>query len=157
MRMHIVHNDDYLRSGMPVTDPEGETPLVVLLQRALRLYGREIRKRLASHGMSDLPRSGSWVLGTLAGGELGPQELALKLGTSKQGLSRLSQTLVDRGYATRMPDPSDGRRVLLQLTSRGREAAALVRLAVQSQDVRLSGLVGSPAWEELRRALARME
>ena len=140
-----------------MTEAAVETPLVGLLQRALRLYGREIRKRLAAHGMSDLPRSGSWVLGTLAGGELGPQELALKLGTSKQGLSRLSQTLVDRGYASRIPDPRDGRRVLLQLTPRGREAAALVRLAVQSQDVRLSGLLGSPAVDRLRQALTRME
>ncbi len=140
-----------------MTEAAVETPLVGLLQRALRLYGREIRKRLAAHGMSDLPRSGSWVLGTLAGGELGPRELALKLGTSKQGLSRLSQTLVDRGYASRIPDPRDGRRVLLQLTPRGREAAALVRLAVQSQDVRLSGLLGSPAVDRLRQALTRME
>ncbi len=140
-----------------MTEAAVETPLVVLLQRALRLYGREIRKRLAAHGMSDLPRSGSWVLGTLAGGELGPQELALKLGASKQGLSRLSQTLVDRGFASRIPDPRDGRRVLLQLTPRGREAVAQVRLAVQSQDVRLSGLLGSPAVGRLRQALTRME
>ena len=140
-----------------MTEAAVETPLVGLLQRALRLYGREIRKRLAAHGMSDLPRSGSWVLGTLAGGELGPQELALKLGASKQGLSRLSQTLVDRGYAFRIPDPRDGRRVLLQLTPRGGEAAALVRLAVQSQDARLSGLLGSPAVDRLRQAVTRME
>ncbi len=140
-----------------MTNTGRETPLVVLIQRALRLYGREIRRQLAAQGMSDLPRSGSWVLGALAEGELGAQELARRLGASKQGLSRLTQTLVDRGYASRVPDPGDGRRVLLQLTPRGREAAALVRLAVQAQDVRLSGLLGSSTVDRLRQALTRME
>jgi DNA-binding MarR family transcriptional regulator len=140
-----------------VTEEGDGTPLVVLLRRALSLYGREIRGRLSDQGMSDVPRSGSWVLGALAEGELGPQELARRLGGSKQGLSRLSQTLVDRGYASRIPDPSDRRRVLLQLTPRGREAAALVRLAVRGQDLRMARLLGGSTLDRLRRQLARME
>jgi DNA-binding MarR family transcriptional regulator len=140
-----------------VTEEGDGTPLVVLLRRALSLYGREIRGRLSDQGISDVPRSGSWVLGALAEGELGPQELARRLGGSKQGLSRLSQTLVDRGYASRIPDPSDRRRVLLQLTPRGREAAALVRLAVRGQDLRMARLLGGSTLDRLRRQLARME
>ena len=140
-----------------MTEEGDATPVVVLLRRALDLYGREIRRRLSDQGMSDLPRSGSWVLGALAEGELGPQELARRLGGSKQGLSRLCQKVVERGYASRIPDPSDRRRVLLHLTPRGRDAAALVRLAVQSQDLRMSRLLGASALDQLRRALARME
>ncbi len=131
--------------------------MVALLRKTLSLYGREIRKQLAEQGMGDVPRSGSWILGVLAEGELGPKELARRLGGSKQGLSRLSQTLVDRGYVSRVPDPSDRRRVLLHLTPRGREAAAVVGLAVQGQDLRLRRLLGESSWDRLRRALARME
>lgn len=127
------------------------------MRKTLSLYGREIRKQLAEQGMGDVPRSGSWILGVLAEGELGPKELARRLGGSKQGLSRLSQTLVDRGYVSRVPDPSDRRRVLLHLTPRGREAAAVVGLAVQGQDLRLRRLLGESSWDRLRRALARME
>ncbi len=146
-----------LEEGTDGAGGAGEAPLVGLLRMALRQYGREIRRRLAEQGMSDLPRSGSWVLGLLAEGELGPKELAHRLGGSKQGLSRLSQTLVDRGYAGRVPDPRDRRRVLLQLTPRGREAAAVVGLAVQTQDLRLRRRLGASSAERLRRALAETE
>ncbi len=110
--------------------------------RALAAYRRAIRRDLVQGGMEDLPRSASWLLGALVRGDRGPQELAARLGTSKQGLSRLVQTLVERGYASRAADPGDRRRVRLTLTERGEEAHSVVRRAVRSLDLRLAEEVG---------------
>lgn len=41
---------------------------------------------------------------------------------TQTGLSRLAARLVDKGLAKRVPDPEDGRSVLLVLTDTGREA-----------------------------------
>ncbi len=133
-----------------------EEPLVLLLSRALGRYRREIRQELAAEGMADLPRSGSWLVSLLARGSLGPQELARRLGSSKQGLSRLAQSLVERGYATRVPDPRDRRRVSVQLTDRGAAAAGAIRKAVARQDRTLRGRLGATEIDRLRQALAEL-
>ena len=60
------------------------------------------------------------VLETLANApQLGVSELAKRLGLSKGSAYRLLATLVRRGYVGRKTDPSDRRRVLLGITSRG--------------------------------------
>jgi DNA-binding MarR family transcriptional regulator len=130
-----------------LTTPEGrpEPQLVVLLARGLQLYRQASRQALRRDGFGDLPRSGSWLLLALASGPAAVGQLADRLATSKQAMSRLIDTLVERGYASRTGDPADGRRVRLSLTERGRAAAESVAGAVREVDreVELQAGVGA--------------
>lgn len=130
-----------------------EPELVVMLARGLGEYRRAVRDRLRQVGFGDLPRSGSWLLVALAQGDRSVGELAQRLSTAKQGISRLSEALVERGYALRRPDHSDHRRVRLSLTPRGAEASAAVLAAVEAVDRAIEERAGRGATERAQLAL----
>ena len=60
------------------------------------------------------------VLGYLATGPSTLSALARRRRVSLQAMGELVQTLVERGWISRAPDPSDRRQSLLQLTEQGR-------------------------------------
>lgn len=130
--------------------------LVVLLSRGAGAYRTAVRGRLLQSGFEDVPRSGSWLLATLvrAPGTVG--ELAAQLGTTKQGLSRMSDALVHRGYLRRSSDPADHRLVRLLLTARGRVAAESVLAAVAEVDRSIERRAGRAAVARAERALGTL-
>lgn len=109
--------------------PAREASFPTLLGAAQRTYIAMVRSTLAEAGFADLPRTGYWIVGFVARGGSGLQELASGLTVSKQAASRLVDLLVQRDYCKRIPDPADRRRMLLTLTERGRVAAREIRSA----------------------------
>ena len=67
--------------------------------------------------------------------------LIRELGVSKQAASQLIDTLVLRGYLVREVNPDDRRRLTIELTERGRAAAAAVRSGVEAVDDELATLI----------------
>lgn len=129
-----------------------------LLRSGSRAYGRAIRAACAAHGFDDMPRHGTWVVGGIANN--GPLEglgtVARGLGTSKQAVSQLVDALVLRGYVERVPATGDRRRVVVDLTERGRAAATATRAATDSVDAALAEKIGRPGVSRLRSALAAL-
>ncbi len=123
---------------MSDADPVDEIVLPVLLGWARRTYGSAIRTALADAGFDDMPRRGSFVLGSLARGGVAQQNFEIGLGVTKQAASQLIDTLVLRGYVERRPDQSDRRRTIVTLTARGEAAAATSRAAVEHVDALLA-------------------
>ena len=113
-----------------------------LIGAAQRTYVSEIRNALAERGYDDMPRTAYRIVSALSESEASVQDLADRLAISKQAASRLAETLVQRGYCERQPDPNDRRRMLLLLTGRGRSAAREVRAAVKAVDRMLTRHVG---------------
>jgi DNA-binding MarR family transcriptional regulator len=130
-----------------------ELVLPVLLGAARNSYGSAIRTALAEIGCDDVPRSGARVLGALAR-DSSVTDIAALVGTSKQAASQLVDTLVTRGYLSREPAPDDRRKVVLRLTGRGEEAAAVVAEAVQDVDAAIAARVGADAVAQARDVLA---
>ena len=120
---------------------EFAVPIPALLRAARGAYGGAVRRRLAEGGFDDLPGNGPYVLGGIAnhGGSAG--DLARQLGVSKQAASQLIDTLVLRGYLTREIDGADRRRMLIELTERGRAAAAAVAAGVEEIDTALCAML----------------
>jgi DNA-binding MarR family transcriptional regulator len=120
---------------------EFAVPIPALLRAARGAYGGAVRKRLTEGGFDDLPANGPYVLGGMAnqGGNAGG--LVRELGISKQAASQLIDTLVLRGYLTREGDPDDRRRMLIELTERGRAAAAATRAGVEEVDAELAAML----------------
>jgi DNA-binding MarR family transcriptional regulator len=124
-----------------------------LLRAARGSYGHAIRRELAGAGYDDLPRNGAFVLGGMAnqGGTAG--RLVRELGVSKQAASQLIDTLVLRGYLRRETNPEDRRRVTVELTDRGRDAAAAVLAGRVSVDEELESMLTPEQHAGLRAGL----
>lgn len=124
-----------------------------LMRAARGVYAGSIRAELHSIGIEDMPRNGAFILaGVDRAGE--PRlDLSSELGVSKQAVSQLIDTLVSRGYVARGADIEDRRRVSLELTERGQEAAAAVYRGVEAVDARLEQRVSAEQVEAMRSAL----
>ena len=138
---------------MAESDLEDETPLPALMRGARGSYAVAIGTRLAAAGFDDLPRNGGFVLGGMArfGGSAG--DMIDALGVSKQAASQLIDTLVIRGYLTRNVNTQDRRRMVIDLTERGRAAAKAVRAGIEEIDLELAKMISPSQIEGLRAGL----
>jgi DNA-binding MarR family transcriptional regulator len=144
---------------MPDTADEidrDEVVIPALLRAARGSYTQAIGSRLAEAGFEDLPRNGGFVLGGMANRGGSAVEMIRGLGVSKQAASQLIDTLVLRGYLTRAVNPVDRRRMTIELTERGRAAAAAVRAGVQTIDAELARLLTPVELDGLRSGLAAL-
>jgi DNA-binding MarR family transcriptional regulator len=133
-----------------------EVPIPALLRAARGSYGHAVRGRLAAGGFEDLPRNGPYVLGGIVNHASSAGQLVRELGISKQAASELVDTLVVRGYMQREANPDDRRRVTLEVTERGRAAAAAVKAGVAAVDEELAGLLAPTALAGLRAGLVAL-
>lgn len=128
-----------------------------LLSEARLAYAAEIRRSLQAAGFDDVPRSGAGVIGGIArNGAAAQGRLARGTRVSKQAASQLVDTLVTRGYVQRVADGEDRRRVIVDLTERGRLAAKAIRSAVEQVDADLHERLGSDGVEHMRAGLAAL-
>ncbi len=141
--------------GEPVAS-RFEVPIPALLRAARGAYGGAVRRRLAEGGFDDLPANGPYVLGGMANQGANAGALVRQLGVSKQAASQLIDTLVLRGYLTRQIDAEDRRRMVIELTDRGRSAAAAVRAGVEDVDEELVSLLSPKALDGLYAGLVAL-
>jgi DNA-binding MarR family transcriptional regulator len=127
-----------------------------LLRAARGSYSQAIRVRLGEAGFDDLPRNGGFVLGGMANHGGSAVDVIRGLGVSKQAASQLIDTLVLRGYLTRDMNPNDRRRMTIELTDRGRAAAAAVRSGVQAIDAELAQMLTPAELAGLRSGLTAL-
>jgi DNA-binding MarR family transcriptional regulator len=144
---------------------EGEQPwyqeyvLPVLLGAGRMTYGKAIRAGYAEAGYDDIPKLGPRLLGGIRrnGGSVGSVgNVAKDFGISKQAASKLVDTLVIRGYVERGTDPEDRRRLTLELTERGREAADIGWAATDRVDRELEEAVGAEAIRQMRETVGTL-
>lgn len=127
-----------------------------LMRAARGAYAQSIRAQLHAIGVDDLPRNGAFILAGIdpTGGPR--QDLPTGLGVSKQAVSQVIEALVNRGYLIRSPDPSDRRRISLELTGRGQQVVDAVLDAVEDVDRRLLAQVSADQVEAMRVVLATL-
>ena len=135
-----------------------ELVMPALLRHARTTYGAAMRRALAEAGYDDIPGNGLYLIGGLA---LGREDIPLghlirDLRISKQAAGQLVDTLVTRGYLERAVDKEDRRKLTVNLTERGREAAAVQAAARERVDAELLAAVGAEDIERTRRTLATL-
>jgi DNA-binding MarR family transcriptional regulator len=136
--------------------PAAEVVLPALLRAARGTYSDAVRLHLSARGFSDLPRNGPHVLGGMANRGGTAAGLIRELRITKQAASQLIDVLVVRGYLDRRVDPADRRRVTIELTERGRAAAAAVRAGVEDVDGQLAELCTPAELAGLRAGLVAL-
>jgi DNA-binding MarR family transcriptional regulator len=127
-----------------------------LMRSARGAYARSIRAQLHAIGLDDLPRNGAFILAGIdaTGGPRG--DLPSDLGVTKQAVSQVIDTLANRGYLTRSPDPDDRRRITLELTERGQQVVDAIVRGVEAVDVQLQERVSPEQIEAMRSVLASL-
>jgi MarR family transcriptional regulator, organic hydroperoxide resistance regulator len=146
--------------------PRAETPLPDTLAFMQLLWAvdhglRSLSKRMQSSiGITGPQRLCLRLLGRTPG--VAPSELAAALHIDRGTLTGILDRLVQRGLVRRKPDPSDGRRMQLELTAAGRrhdrESSGTVEAAVRRSLSSLAPARVSAArdvLEALSRELAR--
>ncbi|MGB3497348.1 MarR family winged helix-turn-helix transcriptional regulator [Rhodanobacter lindaniclasticus] len=129
-----------------------------LLRHARTTYGAAMRRALADAGCNDIPANGLYLIGGLAlhDGEMPLGELVKDLRVSKQAASQLVDALVTGGYLQRIVDEKDRRKLLVTLTRRGRNAAAVQAKAREQIDAELLARVGVNGVNATRKTLAAL-
>jgi DNA-binding MarR family transcriptional regulator len=150
---------DSIIPGMDNKKPCYEEAIMpALLRLARTTYGAAMRQALAEAGYDDIPKNGLYIVGGLAldGGRIPLGQLLRDLRISKQSAGQLVDTLVLRGYLERDEDPNDRRKLTVQLTERGRAAAAAQASAREKVDAELTARVGEENVRSARRTLGAL-
>lgn len=94
-----------------------------------RLLIKEIHEQLNKH--SDLPHTAFIIMKILSkDGSKSQHDLALELCHTDASVSKLVSALVENGYVDVSPDPENRRRVLVDITPKGRQVLAKVEKSV---------------------------
>lgn len=96
-----------------------------VMTELLRIYQFRDRDRAGSHGVSVTQTYALEIV--LRRRQVTAKELANELALDKSTVSRLVDSMVERGLAKRADNPLDARSVLLEATPLGRRAYAAVR------------------------------
>ena len=137
-----------------VEAPSGAS-LVELLTVAQRRVARGVSAVLAEDGAT---LDGYRVMRCLAAGPgRSMSELGAALSLPAPTLTRLVDGLVDAAEAYRLPDPYDGRRVRVHLSSRGRTHLSRLEALVQAHESALTEELGPERVDALVRALRALE
>jgi DNA-binding MarR family transcriptional regulator len=141
---------------MPFPPADDRIGIPALMRAARGSYAQAIRAHLAAEGIDDIPRNGAFVLSGLANGDESVVDMIRGLGVTKQAVSQLIDTLVLRGYLTRDINPEDRRRMTIDLTDRGRAAAAAICAGTAAIDDELARVLSPAELAGLRAGLAAL-
>ena len=128
-------------------------PLTALLRGARAVFAAAIRRALADAGYGDLPPNGPYVIGAMSRTSAPLADVIVQLSVSKQAAGQLVESLVARGYLDRAADPDDRRRLVLELTTRGTDAAHVIRTVVDSLEAEMETAAGADHVRVVREVL----
>ena len=115
------------------------------------LYGS-----LKRNGFSDIRVTHSTVLRRISTDGARVTDLAERAGMTKQSMAYIVDDLVELGYVTVAPDPSDGRAKLVVPTARGERLLAMARELGDAYEHHVARLLGSSDAKKLRSLLEQL-
>jgi DNA-binding MarR family transcriptional regulator len=143
----------------PDTTEELEESGLVFQMRAGYLLGtvgsivyRRWAERLA--GLKVTPTQAKVLMALGEAGPLGQQRLAELIGVDPRNIVPVAESLVEAGHVSREVDPSDRRRRVLALTSRGHRMAKKLMASTVQNDHELLASLPAADRETLRRLLS---
>jgi DNA-binding MarR family transcriptional regulator len=127
-------------------------PYVTEARIAMRL-GRAMSRALDEEPLTP---AGYRMLAYLSSEATAATVLARKLSISGPSVAATTDWLVERGYVTRVPDPSDRRRVRIEISDAGTEALRCADARLASRLSELAGDSGTPDAERVLGALRQL-
>jgi DNA-binding MarR family transcriptional regulator len=122
----------------------------------LRQTSLQTSEALAEQGYGDLRPMHLLVIERLFICEARATEIAEAIGLTKQATGQIIDRMDELGYVQRVPDPSDGRAKVLQLTDRGQRAAQTLRSIADENEKKMLAALGQTRYRQLRAALGSL-
>jgi DNA-binding MarR family transcriptional regulator len=127
-----------------------------LLALPLQVIGRRVANALARHGFTDYRLTYQSVFQWCRPEGSRLTELASRAGVTKASMGEIIDALVQRGYMERVPDPTDGRALLIRRTERGWEVNRVARQVVEEIQQEWIHALGEEQFTHLLDALRQL-
>ena len=127
-----------------------------LLQIASRQYNDLALAKLEEHGHEGLSLFHTTLISHLDMEGTQISTLAERAAMSKQAMGQVAKELEERGYISRVPDPTDKRAVLLKFTEKGQrflQDAYQIKVEIEAEYI---GVLGEEKLRALKRLLEEM-
>lgn len=127
-----------------------------LLAIPTQVIGRRVAAALVEHGFTDYRPTYQPVFQWCKPEGSRLTELAERIGVTKQSMGEIIDVLEQRGYVERVPDPSDGRAILIRRTPRGWEVNRIARQVVEQIQQEWALALGQEQFTSLLEALRQL-
>ncbi len=127
-----------------------ETMLLRMLFRATHAMNAEMARRLRGRGWTSFNPSFTAVLGHLDTEGTTVTSLARQTGTTRQAVSQLTQSMEKLGLLERVPNPHDGRSVMLRHTESGRRILIDALEVMTEIEAEYAAMIGGRQAAELK-------
>ena len=133
-----------------------EQMLLRLLLRSTHRMNAEMAKRIRTHGHPDFQPSFTALLAHIdtEGTRIGA--VAERMGTSRQAVSQLLQSIESLGYVERVADPVDARAVIVRHTTSGRKLLVTAIDVMTGIELEYAEILGEAPLAQLKRLLTRL-
>ena len=125
--------------------------LLGLLEGFQRRLGREVAERMRGTGV--LRGSEGRILGLIDAAGTRPTALAEGSWITKQAIGKRVRELEERGLVAVVPDPDDGRAVLVRRTAKGARVKAATEGRIAEMEATFAEEVGTERWQTFREVL----
>jgi DNA-binding MarR family transcriptional regulator len=133
-----------------------EQILLRMLIRITRLMTVETVSRMQARGFPDMQPGYPRLLGNLdtEGTRIGA--LARKMGTTRQAVAQLAKEIENAGFVERLPDPEDGRGVIVRFTRKGRAGLACAVEVMTEIEQQYMAVIGERGMKQLKSNIKRL-
>ena len=88
--------------------------------------------------------------------EIMPSTIGIYMGMDRSSLSRMVDSLEEKGFVRRNNDPEDRRKVLVSLTEKGEKCSEILNKISEEMSVELLGLAGDQDFRDFEDSLETM-
>jgi len=127
-----------------------------LLTFPVQVIGRRVAAALAEQGFTDYRLTYQPVFQWCQPEGSRLTELAKRAGITKQSMAEIIDVLEQHGYVERIPDPTDGRALLIRRTPRGWEINRVAREAVEQIQQEWAQTLGEERFRRLLETLRQL-
>ncbi|HEX6557593.1 MAG TPA: MarR family winged helix-turn-helix transcriptional regulator [Ktedonobacteraceae bacterium] len=127
-----------------------------LLAIPWQVIGRRVSAALVERGFTDYRPTYQVVFQWCRPEGSRLTELAERAGVTKQSMGEIIDVLEQRGYVERVPDPTDGRAILIRRTERGWEVNRIARQVVEQIQQEWVQALGEEQFAQLLHNLRRL-
>ena len=127
-----------------------------LLAIPTQVIGRRVAAALIEHGFTDYRPTYQPVFQWCRPEGSRLTELAERAGVTKQSMGEIIDVLEQRGYVERVPDPTDGRAILIRRTPRGWEVNRIARQVVEQVQQEWAQALGQERFTSLIDTLRQL-
>jgi DNA-binding MarR family transcriptional regulator len=138
------------------TTPYDSLMIGALLTFPVQVLGRRVAAVLAEQGFTDYRLTYQPVFQFCQPEGSRLTELAKRAGITKQSMAEIIDVLEQRGYVERIPDPSDGRALLIRRTQRGWEVNRVARAVVEQVQQEWAQVLGEERFQRLLDTLRQL-